>query len=85
MSARKVRTLSTFELSQTESAEFNYDQSESTTQIWVAQLGSTSNATNFHRLHYSIFTDSAQASMNVAGLFCLKCNVCNKEMPISGF
>jgi hypothetical protein len=31
--ARKVRTLLTFELSQSESTECNYDQSESTIQI----------------------------------------------------
>jgi hypothetical protein len=37
----KVRTVLTFELrglSQSETTEFNYDQSESNTQIWVAQL-----------------------------------------------
>jgi hypothetical protein len=35
----KVRTLLIFELSQSESNEFNnYDQSESSTQIWVSLL-----------------------------------------------
>jgi hypothetical protein len=36
----KVRTLLTFEISQSESTEFNYDQSEPTiNQILLAQLG----------------------------------------------
>ena len=59
----KVKTLLTFELSQSESSEFNYNQSESTTQIWVAQLEVDKKCHEFSQtVIISIITVCAQAT-----------------------
>jgi hypothetical protein len=52
-----------FELSQSESNEFNCDQSESTTQTWVAQLGVDKRFSEFLKIVLQHNTVCTQANI----------------------